>query len=410
MRDLVLPSGSWRSRIGVLVLVAVLLALSLRTGLGFMLARTAPAIAYRIDPANPEVAAAQANFLVMTATDASAVKQVEQVAREAVAGGPLAPFAVRNLGFAIQAAGDKPGAVALVNLSGRISHRDFLAHAWLLEEERRAGRMPQAVHQADLLMRQRTSNYPQILPIMVGLLADRRAVPPLAQALARDPVWRSSFLDAMAWDASNLGTKFALLTAIKARGSPATNAEIAPLFRKAWNRVDPRALGKQWDRLVTLPAAARSGLLIDGGFEYPDLPPPFAWTLYPNEDVYAERARRSDSGHALFVSFEATRDVDFGGQQLLLAPGRYRLTGTMMGQDSVSPGQFAWKLRCGGGRAARTVQSVPLNPVRDEWRGFAATVTVPEGCAQQQLWLTGAPRDPAGIASLMVDTLALRPQ
>jgi hypothetical protein len=406
MADVVLPSRSRLSRVGVVVLALILLALSVQTGLGFTLARTTPALAYRIDPGNPEVAAAKANFLVMTSTSAAAVKQVEQVAREAVAGAPLAPLAVRNLGFAIQAAGRKDEAVALVDIAGKISRRDFLAHAWLLEERKREGRMADAVFQADLMMRQRTSNYAHVMPIMVGLLANRDTVAPLARALDKDPVWRSSFLDAMGWDAQNLENKLALLGAIRQLGSPATNREIAPLFRRAWDKADPRMLRGHWDRLVTLPAGARSGLLIDGGFEYPDIPPPFTWTLYPNQEVYAEIARRPDSGHALFASFEGTRDVEFAGQQLLLAPGRYQLTGTVMGQDRVLPGQFRWSLRCG--RDGTAVQSIPLNPTLDRWTRFAATLTVPESCREQQLWLVAGPSDPAALASILVDSLALR--
>ncbi len=409
MGEMVFPSRSRFSRIGVLVLVAVLAVLSVRTGLGFMLARANPPLAYRIDPGNPDVAAAQATHLVLTSTNASAVGRVEQVARAAVAGGPLSPFAVRNLGFAIHAGGNKPGAVALVDIAGRISRRDFFAHAWLLEERRRGGRMADAVYQADLLMRQRTSNYTQFLPIMVALLADRRTVAPLTDALHADPVWRPSFLEALGSSDADLDNKLALLAALKQRGSPVTNRELVPLFRRAWGKMDPRVLRGHWDRLVTLPAGARSGLLIDGGFEYADLPPPFTWALYPNQEVYAEIERRPDAGHALFVSFEGTRDVQFAGQQLLLPPGRYRLTGMAKGQDSVSDGQFRWTLRCGasnrtGGDVAATL---PLNPVLDKWRRFTLTLTVPDNCREQQLWLSGAPRDPAGIASLMIDALSL---
>lgn len=409
MGEIVLPTGSRASRIVVLVLVAALTVLSVRTGLAFMLARANPPLAYRIEPGNPDVAAALATHLILTSTNASAVGRVEQVARAAVAGGPLSPFAVRNLGFAIQAGGDKPGAVALVDIAGRISRRDFLAHAWLLEERRRAGRMADAVYQADLLMRQRTSNYTQVLPIMVALLADSRTVAPLADALNSDPVWRPSFLDALGGGDADLGNKLALLAAIKQRGSPATNRELVPLFRRAWGKVDPRVLRGHWDRLVTLPAGARSGLLIDGGFEYADLPPPFTWALYPNQEVYAEIARRPNSGHALFVSFEGTRDVQFAGQQLLLPPGRYRLTGMVMAQDSASAGQFSWTLRCGGaaGAGGRVAETLPLNPVLNDWRRFTLTLNVPADCLEQQLWLSGAPRDPAGIASLMVDALSL---
>lgn len=409
MREVVLPSHSRISRVVALLLTAVLLVLTVRTGLGFMFARAAPPVAYRIDWNNPEVLAAQADYLVRTATTKAATRDIADLAMRAVAGGPLSPFAVRNYGFAVLAQGKAAQAKPVLAVAGRVSLRDFLAHAWLLEDRRRAKDAAGAVYHADIMMRQRTSSYEQVLPIMVGLLADQKTIAPMAAALKRDPVWRLPFLNEMGGDGENLLNKLDLLNALKRQGSPASDAEMAPVFRQAWSKINPRTLRARWDQLVTLPDGARAGLLIDGDFEHPNVPPPFSWSYYPNREVYAEVSRRSGAGRALFASFDGTRSVSFAGQQLLLSPGRYRLTGAVLAEDKVEAGQFRWTLSCGRNGGVRdTVATAPLRPRLGEWSRFAATFTVPKDCTEQQLWLSAIPADPADVASLWVDNLSLQ--
>ena len=146
-------------------------------------------------------------------------------------------------------------------------------------------------------------------------------------------------------------------------------------------------------RRDALPPDARASIenLVDGGFEAPFGEQPFDWQTGGVKGAAIERAA-ARGGHALQVDFFGER-VPFAHvrQYLLLAPGRYRLTG-LASVALDSPRGLRWSVACAGKPGAPLAVAGPFVGRRD-WSAFEAELEVPaSGCDAQLLRLESAAR------------------
>ncbi|WP_157093964.1 hypothetical protein [Sphingomonas mali] len=406
-----LRRGTMTVRVVALTLALVAGAFTLRSGLAFLLATPETAnLAIRIDPTNTNALSVDANERLKTVELGAPAAKLAADSKRILEHSPYEVVALRNIGIIAASNDDEKGAAKLLDIAARLSLRDYLTHAWLLDYQFRTNEVAPAVTEADILLRQDDQNWPVILPALIALTRDPRIIDPLARVLATRPYWRSTFLTRLGSDSPHPDATLALLTRLKAIGSPASKEELDPYFIKVADRLSPTQLFAQW--VALLPPGARSagkGPLREGDFAGLDVSPPFGWRLYPADGVYADRTTGPEGmGSALYVSYSGERDTVFANQELVLPAGHYRFAGRVFAEDAIDAGVFRWSILCMTKGATGVLGTAPLNPLPGQLGHYAIEFDVPAKCDQQQLALMGAARDATfDTLALYVDGLAI---
>jgi hypothetical protein len=384
----------------------VLLAAVVRSGLGHGLIPVDPALAVRISGGNGMALGAASDRAMKTSQTEDDVKTVTSLSRQALLASPLEAAALRNLGFIAAINNREDDADKLLSLTGRLSKRDYFTHAWLLDKRFREGRIADAVTEADIVLRQRASTWPVIIPELVRLSNDARILKPMTEALARRPVWRSTYLTTLGQKSTDLKSAYAQLRLLRATSAPPNVDELRTYFARFDGSTNADRLWSEW--LALTPDADPRATIRNGGFERFDAPPPFAWTLFPKDGVYAEQSKRpSGSGQSLYVSYEGGRAVGFAQQSLKLAPGSYRLTAQIFADEPVQPDQILIEMGCGSISQPKPIGSSFLKPSVGRWSPATMSFRIDEACALQQLRINGALGDFRQRASLWIDDIAI---
>jgi len=411
MTMIALARGTVAVRVIVLALALVAGFFTLRSGLAFLLATpTTAKLALRIDPTNTNALSVDANERLKTVELGAPAARLAADSKRIIEHSPYEVVALRNIGIIAASRDDEKNAAKLLSIAARLSLRDYLTHAWLLDYYFRANDVTAAVREADLLLRQDDQNWPVILPALIALTRDPRIIDPLARTLATRPIWRSTFLTRLGSDNSHPTATFALLTRLKAIGSAANKGELDPYFIMSAGRLSPSQLFAQWVALLPPNAqSAAKGLLREGDFSGLDVSPPFGWRFYPRDGVYAERGTGPKGiGSSLYVSYSGERETVFADQELVLPTGHYRFTGRAYAEDAIEPGVFTWSIICMTKGAAAVLGTTSVNPQPGQLGSYGFEFDVPAKCDQQQIALTGSARDTTfDTLALYADNLAI---
>ena len=404
MAIIILRRGTTAARVVVIAVALVVAFFTIRSGLAFLLATpTGAHIAIQIDPTNTNALSVDANERLKTVELGPPAAKLAADSRRILEYSPYEVVALRNIGIITASNDDEKGAARLLGVAARLSLRDYLTHAWLLDYRFRTNEVAPAVKEADILLRQDEQNWPVIIPALIALSRDPRIIDPLARTLATRPYWRGTYLTRLGSDNSFPDATYTMLTRLKAIGSAAAKEELDPYFIKSADRLSPAQLFAQW--VALLPPGAESagkGLLREGDFAGLDASPPFGWRLYPADGVYAERSTGpAGMGSALYVSYSGELETIFANQQLVLPPGHYRFAGRVYAEDAIDAGVFRWSIVCMTKGATGVLGTAPVNPQPGQLGRYAVEFDVPAKCDQQQLALTGTARDTT------FDTLAL---
>ena len=396
MAQVTLRRGTAAARIVVVAVALVASFFTVRSGLAFMLATPAGArIALRIDPTNTNALSADADERLKTVELGAPAAKLAEDSKAILRRSPYEVVAMRDIGIITDSTDDHVGANKFLSLAARLSLRDYLTHAWLLDYRFKHDQVVDSVREGDILLRQNPENWSVIIPVLIALTQDRRAIEPIAQTLATGPEWRSNYIYQLGQANPFPDATYAVLLRLKALGKPATSDELAPYFRRSAERLSPQQLFAQWVALLPPSAeAAGKGLMRDGDFAGLDVPPPFGWRLFPADGVYAERgAGPAGMGSALFVSYTGERETAFASQQLVLAPGRYRFSGRVYAEDAVDPGIFSWTVACVTNGAQAQLGRVAVDPQPGKLVRYTVDFDVPANCTQQQVTLLGTTRE-----------------
>lgn len=406
-----LPTGSWPARIAAIVIALLFVGLLFQSRVGFMLARVQPDAALAVAPANPDALKSQIEYRLMRAKreDQAALTDLS---RRAVRAEAYNPVALRTLGLFAAFEKKDAQADALFSMAAKFSLRDLFTHAWLFENRLSAGRYAEAFSEADILLRQRSTNWEVVIPLLAQRIKDPRVIDPMARMLATNPSWRGALLLELANPKVDLEAGHVLLARLAALGAPATAAEATPYFQRAAGEMRLPLLHRRWMQM--LPRATRiqaGGLLRDGDFTGLDVPPPFGWRYFTDDGVIAEPGESliPGQGRALYISYPGDRQVTFAEQQLVLSTGRYRFAGRATTDAEVAAGQVHWSLRCGRGEQEREIARQPLSPGVDRPQRFALAFEVPAGCIGPKLSLIGLKSDTMESANLWIDALTITP-
>ena len=396
MAVIALRRGTTAVRLVVLAVALGAAFLTLRSGLAFLLATPATAkLALRIDPTNTNALSVDANERLKTVELGAPAAKLAADSKRILEHSPYEVVALRNIGIITASNDDEKGAANLLDIAARLSLRDYLTHAWLLDYRFRTNDVEQAVKEADILLRQDDQNWSLIMPALIALTRDPRIIDPLGRTLATRPYWRTTFLIRLGRENPHPEATLALLMRLKAIGSPPSTDELDSYFSKSARRLSAAELYDEWRALLPPSAgAAAKDLLREGDFGGLDVAPPFGWRLFPTDGVYAERSQGpAGMGSALYVSYSGEHETVFASQELVLPPGHYRFSGRAYAQDAIDAGTFRWSIICMTTGADGVLGTAPIDPKPGQLSHYADEFDVPARCDHQQLALSGVARD-----------------
>lgn len=373
--------------------------------------RAPPELAVRVAPGSPLVLqrAAEAEFVAGEKDDdARRYDNAASLARDALA---LAPFNVRALrvvGLTEARAGREPIADEILTLAGNWSLRDDPAHAWLVEYRLRRGDYASSFAHADTLARRREDIRPQIFRLFTLAAATdtARALPEVARLLDARPPWRQSYFDSLYVSGEGLQVAANLAVLLQRGKAPLSNEELTQFYQHLLDKGQLEAARTVRAHLNRPPPAAVS----NGGFDDPEAPRPFQWTLAQEAgavvEIVPDDIRPSDP--ALRIDYDGYSIVQFADQLLFLAPGRYRLTAEARAESGDPSGRIFWSMTCSPGDL--NILSVPAVAASAAvWTPISAQFTVPAGCPGQQLKLVGRGEDRRKAAIAWIDRVVIAP-
>ena len=236
-------------------------------------------------------------------------------ARKAVARDSLRPEALRNLGLAMDKAGDSEGGRPLLDFAAERSRRDTPTELWRLQSAFIAGRSDDGVLAADALLRRDISSTERatLYAVLTAAVRDPGARTALARRLALAPWWRQSFLRDLAAKGDPDTTRALLLNLVQAGGA-VSDDDVAPLLAR-------RLAGKDYLGALSDWRVLASRRHIDLDLNDLKAPPPFGWSQ--TEGVGGSSAA---TGQGLRVDYDGVASPALPRRLVLLPRGRYRVT------------------------------------------------------------------------------------
>jgi tetratricopeptide (TPR) repeat protein len=394
-------AGKWRRPVLWAIGWALLAIPVARDGLADVaMARHVPAQALALSPGNARALATLATALQLAGHQEQAVA----LARAALSREPMNVAALRTVGLAREALGDKAGADRAMMLAARLGWRDAALQLWLIKDYAQRGWVIDALRRADALAR--INKLPQItFPVLQAYLSDGQMRAALAAEMADRPFWRSLFFyHLLELPAERMGDVGQLVAALAKVGSPITPAERdIYLTRLVQVGQSPAALA-YWAQDQRTQGIVNTGQPWDGGFERVpargDQTAPFEWQLSPESASVASIAPGA-RGQQLVLSLGHDFNGPLISQTVVLAPGRYAITARVAGDAAA--GGVHWSMHC-----VPSQDELPVDTGRNG--GFpAATVAVPAGCPAQLLAIGAASGDDLGASGqVTVDDVAIR--
>jgi hypothetical protein len=269
------------------------------------------------------------------------------------------------------------------------SRHEAIAALWLLNDSFLRDDFDAALRYSDILLRTQPALADPVLHYL-SLIAEKPGGRELlVEQLARGPVWRQQFFEALPRNAKNADTPLTLITALHDAIKPVTNKELAPYlnFLVASNRVD--LAYNAWLQFLTKSEIEHVGLLTNASLETPPGILPFDWKIAKGLNAMAEFVAVEGEGRLMHIRLDEGR-IEFPeiSQIVLLAPGRYRFEGKLRGALAGKRG-LRWQLRCTSGSQRVLAETEMLLGQSREWRVFTLEAQAPrlEECRAQTLRL-----------------------
>ncbi len=316
----------------------------------------------------------------------------ERIAREALAGAPLAyePFFVAAAaGFRNVRSNGSAADAALLTEALRRNPRAREAHFLMLRHAVGAGNLTQAIEELAVMNRLTGGIADKLMPAVGMAVRNVRQANDVAAALGPHPELLESFFRGFADSPKGPDVSIALVTRLPrtALADPAVrDAAIAELVH-AQAFVQAREL---WGAGI----GGSSGLVHSADFADSKASPPFNWALQENTSGVAERAK----GGGVSVDYYGRVPGALVSQLLTLQPGLYKAR-IEYRTESGSPGALGLQLQCVGAEAM--IFDQPLSAKPGLLQVLNVTFPVPvSGCKGQYLSVAGRvqeSRDPQAV-------------
>lgn len=373
-----------KTRVILVALTAVVGLAAVGSSAGWAIAKTNPALAYRLAPHNGHIAAKAAQNTMTLGIEPSDRVRAVAMAKRALLDDGTAADALNVIGLDAQLSEDVATARAAFLLSLRMTRRELQARLWSIEDAVARGDIEGALKNYDWALRSSREANGVLFPVLASSLSEPLVRRHLVRLLRTEPPWRLDFINSASLQADP--------AALDAFVKEARVAGI-PISPEAYtNIVNQLASASDWNAAWAVYASVRPGSAKDrsrdpafkGGPSYNSF---FDWSAVSQKGLSATILPSGDES-----GFEVIADPGATGvvltQTEVFSPGTYRMASSGEAFVPVRLGQLYWRLTCNDGRELGRVtfdQSGTGN-IRS-----AGEITVPVGCPVQTLTLVVAP-------------------
>ncbi|WP_157123697.1 hypothetical protein [Allosphingosinicella indica] len=301
-------------------------------------------------------------------------------------------------------AGDRAGAIGLLEEARRRSPRSRPVRMMLIEQYLRAENIAAATVEIGVLSKLTPVARDHLSRAVSQLMLDKEVRPAVVRALAADPIY-----DSILAELARTGADADLIVDLARQQVQSDQPrEGRGIWRIALidRLVDERQYRKArqlWGTFFNVPDDAGGNAVYDGRFAGRPGSRPFNWQLTTNQTGAAERSRRG----GLDVDYFGRTSGPLARQLLLLSPGQYRLTFRADGNANAQGSRLVWQVMCDG--ASSTLSETVLDRVEAAPRAFAANFTVPaQNCVAQWLSLEGMAAEFPTTQSAHIDNVEIR--
>lgn len=345
-------------KLAIIAIAAPLLIYAvIAVGISSSTALVAPGVSLHWNPYNSDALSAQSFAILESGTSVEALIKAERLANLSLERSPLAPAAVRTLGYVADARGHPGRALQMMNFALRLSRRDLATHLWFINYYVGKNDLSNALNHYDMALRTSSLAHPVLMPILIQSTEDARLIRPLARILARHPVWKDDFIGDVISKSPSVVNVALLSQHLSESGNAFSEVQQSNLADRlvAENQFFVAAkLAKRDYRHVAL---------INGDFESDIGSSPFDWKLTHDFDFSAvidananvsnpNLSRNAGSRARLQIDAVAGRGGEVASQLLLLSPGRYRLSMNLGGDLQSNAGAAYWTVTCASGPKA----------------------------------------------------------
>ena len=369
------------------------------------------ALRWRPDSAHALLVAAERQ-----AAEASVPEELaaaRQSALRAIGAKPLEIRAISVLGFLSQRLGEEERAGQILEIAGGRNLRHWPTQAALINRGMAKGDFAGALRRTDALLRAYSGEGKQILPLLLASADNSASRPMLAEILARQPPWREWYLGELGTSSSEAAAS--LLALLRAGPTPPSLTEIRAYLNRLVRAGALTAAYLAWVQTLSSEQQLSLGLLNNGSFEQSPTEIPFDWTISRIPGAASEIGEApGKAGKALMVDFAnqrvAYRQV---AQTLMLAPGRYVLSGLVKAEALDNARGLAWRISCAAKPDEAFAETIHFKGTLP-WSEFRVNFEVPkEGCRGQLLRLEIATRivlEQTIGGRIWFDDIAVRPE
>jgi hypothetical protein len=395
------------------LIVGVTLALtylSFGAAVATITASTNPGIARTFDSKNPTALLVTADALTATSPSTATLTKIGSLAKAALRSHALSPRALRLLAVANASDVNVPAQLALLDLSQKMSRRDFGTQILLIEAGSQSDDIVKTLRHYDIALTTEAKVKETLFPILSAAIEDSAIRKAFAPYLLTDRGWVPEFVN-YKYDVSLKSTAL-VEAALVTRGDPvfaefdrykqllfdravrAGQIDLARQFYARFKISDPANLTSVGFAPAT---AGREDSLI-------------RWQLFELPYIVPQFVRASpDSGFQLSVTASSAARGVVARKLVMLVPGRYQLTVRYKDITLVPGASAVWSMRCATG------DDQPVFWQSDgRLSDDALQIDVPAGCGAQILDLAvsaaGEQRDSVfTVASLQLVPASSQP-
>jgi hypothetical protein len=329
------------------------------------------AAALPLGPAEAEVRVAWAKFRaamdpgVQSFPD-SVPDDITAVAAKAFTAEPTSERAVSILALASAEQG-KAHSREIYRAASALSKRNDVVNSWLIVDYGQLGQVDPMLRHLDYLLRTDPEKHEQLMPLLVGALAQRDTIPLLAKMLRAKPNWADNFWNYVLIAQPVLGNA-AELRAGMGQGYEAGPADFdGQLVTALVSKERYQEALRAYDRLS---GNRTRSILHDPTFSRDARMPPVDWQTFSEGGFDAEVDAQS---RMMFVSADGASPVIFARQLIELPGGRLQLQSEWESQSAVGAPDLEARITCVQGAGPPVV--VPLPEGKK-----AAVIMPPVGC------------------------------
>lgn len=329
---------------------------------------------------NESTALASRADQIFFANPANPPREVELLARRALANQAVNPKALRVLGYVADTKGDTATAEKYIRMAAKLSRREPGAQLWLIEASARKGDVIQTLAHYDIVLRTKPETETILFPRLLDAIEDREIRIALKPYFRSKNGWAYAFLPYAVTNSNNLPIVIDLLfeTHGLANRQAAYAQELGLLTRLI-------AEGYYQDarRLYLQMPGAKPVRLTNAAFDASDRDVhfgPMGWQLLEDPDAgggFTGNAGDKQPMLAVYANAATTRPV--ATKLLYLKSGKYLFSARLANLDRGDGGFLRWQLRCPsiGGAPAWTIDSINAS--------LRAELLVPANCPVQFL-------------------------